>query len=154
MSSGPAGTAPQPLLTLRVIGAAMVMGVIFFAVVAWFITGGGTRPMWQDLAAGSTLVYVWIALTFAAAMAAMVIWRTRAAPLLGRSHAQDKGAGRAASLTRALVVIWALLEGQALTGLVLYLLSGSQLAYYGGPAVMIVGFAMSFPKAEWFGING
>lgn len=110
---GGAGTDP----TLRVVHLVLGGGVLLFALVAVFL-GPVSRAADPDL-----FRWIWLGVAVAAIFAAGVV-RARA-PDAARD---PEGARRAAILT------WALAEGQALVGLVLYLLGASSVV-----AILAVG---------------
>ena len=61
--------------------------------------------------------------------------------------AQDKAATQ---LLTNLIIAWALLEGQALVAGVLFLMTGEASLLIISALVFALGFAFTFPKAEWF----
>lgn len=143
-------TGPAGLRSARIIAAAMIAGVTLFALVAWFLvqTGG---PM-SDPAATGILGSIWPLVAVAAAAAAMVIWRTRIAPLIGRvpDRAEPGAARHDAALQVSLVIHWALMEGPAVFGIAVYLLTGSLVAYAGGLLLVWLGVGLTFPRPHWF----
>jgi len=99
--------------TLGVIYLALIVGVVLFALIVRFVlepmgayNGTALRLVWLAAAAGCTL--------------AAGYFRTR---LAGPD-------ADAAQLTSAAVVVWALAEGQALLGIVAYMLSGDVLVFW------------------------
>lgn len=145
-------TAAPPLTTARILSASFRIGVGVFAVVAWVLTGGGARPLAGDDAMAMPLTYAWIAVAFGTALGAIVVWRMRVGPVLTMSAATpaEERRTRHGALLTGLIVVWALLEAQALAGIVVFLLTGAALPFWGGLAVMGVGTTVSRPRAEWY----
>lgn len=106
-------------------------------------TAGALGIVWIVVVAGS-LAGWWLlrrrALAFVTEAARA---RTRAEPSPGPER-----------MLALLIVGWALLEGAALFGITVYLLTGAGLPLAGGVGVMAVGMAASFPREEWFATFG
>ena len=140
---------PASLAVSRMIAASLIAGVTVFALVAWFmVRQDGPRG---NEAQASLMLYLWAALAFGAIMAAIVLWRVRIAPILESpaSPAEDPVA-RSESLQSGLIIVWALLEGPALFGVVLYLLFGSTIPWGAGLLLVWLGIGLTFPRPGWY----
>jgi F0F1-type ATP synthase membrane subunit c/vacuolar-type H+-ATPase subunit K len=106
----PGGPSPN---ALGVIYVALIIGVVLFALIV--------RLVFQPVGtySGPALRYGWLAAAAACTLAAGY-FRTRLA-----SPGADSG-----QLTTAAVIVWALAEGQALLGIVAYMLSGDVLVFW------------------------
>lgn len=146
-SSGP--RSPRgALLTARTIAGGLLGGVAFFAVVAWIVTAGGAEPV-GDGGLAEALTYAWIAVVLVGAPGMLHLWRSQIGPALDAPR-HERGLQHAARVSRGLIIVWALLEGQALLGIAAFFVAGTTLPFYGGVLVMAVGMAASFPRREWF----
>lgn len=147
----------QALFVSRVIAGALVAGVTIFGVVAWLMNteSGPARP---DPALGATLFYVWLGWAFVSAVGSMLFWRARVSPFLesadrsgtGTTGAEPDPVARASAMMSGMVVSWALIEGAALFGVVVYFLFGSGLAGTLGVLMMWAAAIVTWPKREWF----
>lgn len=102
-----------PTRALGAIYAAMIIGVVLFALIVRLVM----EPI--GTYSGTALRFVWLAAAAGCTLAAGY-FRTRLA---------GPGAD-AAQLTTAAVVVWALAEGQALLGIVAYMISGDVLVFW------------------------
>lgn len=133
----------------RIIAASLVGGVTAFALAAWFIVQQDGPMAAGGNETGALLRYVWATLAFGGVAAAMILWRVRVLPLLESPHHPDPES-RGEALQSALVTVWALLEGPALFGVVLFLLSGSFLTCGAGLLLVWLGIGLTFPRQDWF----
>lgn len=134
----------------RAIAAALIGGVTTFAVVAW-LEGGGEAARPADAHAAGTMLWAWAAAASAAIVAATALWRTRVAPLIESPRgAREDGPDGAAALQTGLVLVWAILEGAALFGVLVYYLFGTPLALAGGLLLVWLGIGITFPRSDWF----
>ena len=142
--------AQASLGAARAIAAALIGGVTTFAVVAWVESGGeGVRP--GDAAAARTMLWAWAAAASAAIVVASVIWRRKVAPLIESPRgARGQGPRGVAALQTSLVAVWAVLEGAALFGVVVYYVFGPPLAVAGGLLLVWMGIGLTFPRSDWF----
>ena len=150
MDPSPDDTTPpvdQALLTFRIIGASLGLGVTLFAVVAWFSHQQGS--MAAPAVDGELMVNIMLALAFGGSLAAIVLWRARVAPLIERPTGPEDQAGRLAALQTSVIVVWALIEGPALFAEVVYFLYGTRLAGLLGVVLIWAGLAATWPKREW-----
>lgn len=152
--SGPTPSPGQALLTLRIIGGSMGMGVTLFALVSWF-THQEASPV--NPAGDTALMFnIMVALAAAAAVAALVFWRARVSPLVDRrAGAAEEETGdwldRFALLQTNLIILWALLEGASLFTVVVYFLYGITTAGVLGMVLIWTGLALTWPRREWIG---
>ena len=147
---------PQAALRLaRTVVAAMAGGVLVFWAVVWFVTEGGARPFGASGFSPRVAATVWSVLalgTFAGAL----VFRGRAAGVVEEAR-RSGGApaiyARSGETQSFIIVAMALLEVPALFAGVAFLLLGTvQLLFYAAP-IYLLGVALTFPRAEWFGAN-
>lgn len=140
--------ASQALLTFRIIGASLGIGVTLFAFVAWFLhqqQGSG------DAAGDPTLMFnLMLAVAVASVVAAIVFWRVRVSPLIERPSPDRERRAAAGEIQTNVVIVWALIEGASLFAVVVYFLYGSVLAGLLGVALIWGALASTWPRREWF----
>jgi F0F1-type ATP synthase membrane subunit c/vacuolar-type H+-ATPase subunit K len=141
----PVPRSPEDALrAMRLIGLALGASTTLFFLVTWFIQQQGSSP-----AAGSTLiVYVWVAVATSLLAASMILWRGNVVPHIERPATGD-WRDRAGRIQSGLVISWALVEGAALFGVVVYFLSGAWLAGVLGVVMMWTAVLWTWPRAEW-----
>lgn len=138
------------LATTRLIAAALIGGVTVFAVVAWVMVQAD-GPMSASPAGGAdVMLYAWAAASLAAVAAAVVLWRLKVSPLLESPRSTEAAPGRDMELQTGLIMTWAILEGAALFGVVVYLLHGVLLPYAVGLLLVWLGIGLTFPRSGWF----
>ena len=136
----------------RTVASAMALGVLSF----WGVSLAMRRGLSEAFFGlpPSTATNVVLALMLAAVIAAFML-RGRAieaAEAARREHATEL-AGLAALRSR-LIVAWAILEAPALLAGVVHFTTGAeQVLVWTGPVYM-VGFALTFPRPEWYGVPG
>lgn len=118
----------QPGQTRTVIYGALILGVVMFAAIVRFVV----EPV--GTFAETPLRFVWLAAAAACTLAAGYFSTRLAGP--GADDAQ---------LTMAAVVVWALAEGQALLGIVAYMLGGDVIVFWCSLAVFAYLFARYRP---------
>lgn len=140
----PAGT----LLAARIIAAAMLLGVVIFAVVAWFFLGDAFGTVDPD---GASLLYaIWVGSTVAG-IGGWWFFRNRAMDATTARFRAGKEPGEVAVVVlRRLIVAWALLEAVALFGIVVYGLTGRTTALLASLLLMGFGVAVTWPQDAWF----
>ena len=146
MSRDAHGSSAQALLALRIIGASLGAGVTLFAGVSWFVQQEG-GPF---ATAGDPVLItnLFIGLALIAAAAALGVWRSRVVPRV-RQQAED-WAERATLIQTPVIITWAILEAAAMAGVAVYFLYGTGIAAIIGVALMWLGLAATWPRAEWF----
>lgn len=135
----------------RVISGALVAGVLIYAVVAWFLVRSGAVPP-LDPGPAELVKQAWIVVMFACVIGWMVLWgraRHAAASAAARVEIVEETEGPG-GLLRILIGGYALLEAVGLLGVTTYLLTGSLSALVPAVAIVVIGTALSFPRAEWF----
>jgi hypothetical protein len=111
-------TAPvSPAITARVIHGALLLGVIFLCVVAWFLAGRTAMPV--DALPDRRVLYVGLFLASAALFGGAMFTANRMVPP-SRGVSQDDW--WRVNLGRA-VVVWSLVEAPAILGTVAFLLT-------------------------------
>lgn len=148
MSQGAGPRSPgQAILMLRIIGLSLGTGVTLFAFVSWFLHQQQT-PV-RELVYGSLTYNGTIAMAVLAAIGAFFVWRWRVAPILERPARETEWQPRAAAIQTGVVITWALLEGGALVGEVVYFLTGNGTAGVLGVVLIWAGIGLTWPKREW-----
>jgi hypothetical protein len=132
------GSKAPPLTTARIITASMAMGVIGFWVVGYVVAASREPATAATFSEGSALG-IWASLAIAGFFGAMFF----------RRRAIDSG--NPPVVQTNLLIAHALLEGPALLSGVLLLLTGSERVLYAAAPVYLIGLALVFPRAEWFG---
>ena len=111
-------TAPvSPAITARIIHGALLLGVIFLCVVAWFLAGRTAMPV--DALPDRRVLYVGLFLASAALFGGAMFTANRMVPP-SRGVSQDDW--WRVNLGRA-VVVWSLVEAPAILGTVAFLLT-------------------------------
>lgn len=140
--------AAQALLTFRMIGASLGIGVTLFAFVSWF------RHQQQgpgDVAGDPALMFnLMLGVAVASVVAAIVLWRARVSPLIERPSPDRERRAAPGEIQTNVVMVWALIEGAALFAVVVYFLYGSALAGLLGVALIWAALAATWPRREWF----
>lgn len=138
----------QALLTFRIIGASLGLGVTMFALVSWFLhLQNGTGDLGIDEA---LMVNAMLGLAFLAAVAAILFWRARVGPLIDRARADADPARHLAEVQTHVIIVWAMMEMPALLAEVVYFLYGNALAGVLGVAIIWAAVGATWPKREWF----
>ena len=142
---------PATVRVSRIIAASLIGGVTLFAIIAWLVVQE-SGPQASDPAAGPVMLYAWAGVAFASVSAAAVLWRLKVSPLIEEPRRGGPGASAAhdEALQTALIITWALLEGPALFGLVVYLLTAWIPAYAGGLLLGWLGIGLTFPRTAWY----
>lgn len=148
MNQGPAPRSPeQAILLMRIIGASLGTGVTLFAFVSWFLHQQ-ENPI-SEFSYGSLAYNGFLALAVLVALGATFLWRWRVAPLIEEPHQEADWQERAARIQTGLIVTWALVEGAALVGEVVYFLTGNGVAGVLGVVLIWGGIGMTWPKRDW-----
>ena len=71
------------------------------------------------------------------------------APIIARPHQEAEWRPRAAAIQTGVIICWAILEGAALVGEVIYFLTGHALSGLLGVLLIWGGIALTWPKQEW-----
>lgn len=124
--SGP----PRDFRTVSTIGWALVAGVVTFALVALLLNAGAGT--WDT----TLLDAVFIVGLVSAVGASRFVWQTQV------RDGSDVATG--------LIVSWAILEGVALFGLVLFLVQGSYVGFLGALALVVIALLWYRPRRAWF----
>lgn len=148
MNQGPGPRSPdQAILMMRIIGLSLGTGVTLFAAVSWFLhqQQGPVGP-----AIDSSLAFNGFLLLLAlASVGAALVWRWRVASVIERRGRETEWRPRAAAIQTGVIITWALLEGAALAGEVVYFLTGNALAGLLGVLLIWVGIGLTWPKRAW-----
>ena len=144
-------STPDPegtLLAARIIAAAMLLGVVVFAVVAWLFLGDAFGPV--DREGASVLYTIWV-VTAVAGIGGWWYFRRKAMDATtARSRTGMEPGEVAAAVLRRLIAAWALLEAVALFGIIVYGLTGRTTALLASVLLMGLGVAVTWPQEAWF----
>ena len=136
--------------TARIICGALMGGVVLFWAVAFAVSAG--QGLGAELPLDSTVLLAIVLAISLGAFGAAFVFRSkavRAATGTARSNSQASTADSSGVLTN-LIIAWALLEGQALMAGVLFMLTGNATYLIIPALVFIIGFAVTFPRPDWF----
>jgi len=125
----------------------LLLGVLVFAGVVYALTGSGSAI---DGGEGDWrfLVQIWYGAAAVLVAAWYLLWRK------ARRHTESPASRRVTGgperVIRLLIIAWAMLEGAALFGVTVALLTGQRSALVAAVVLMLAGMTVSFPRAEWF----
>jgi hypothetical protein len=152
----PTRAVPTSYATARMIAMSMMMGVAMLWIVGWVVTQGGQSPRSPTTALTPRLAtYIWAALavgTFAIAL----MMRSRAVAIAEEARREggvSGAAARAGEVQASLIAAWALIEAPALFAGVMFLLLGAPMLLMYAAPIYLLGVALTFPRAEWFGAD-
>ena len=139
--------ADQALRVSRILAMSLLLGVLLFAGVVYALTGSGSaidggEGDWQFL------VKMWYGAAAVLVAAWYLFWRK--ATCHTDSPVSRPVTGGPERVIRLLIVAWAMLEGAALLGVTVGLLTGQRSMLVAAVVLMLAGMAFSFPRAEWF----
>jgi hypothetical protein len=141
---------------LRVIVTALAGGVGAMWVAGWVVTDGGSRPLAAEAFSPVLALVVW-AVCALPAFGGALVFRGRAASTAGGRGRPATGAAPGPDFQRiqtSTIVAHALLEGPALLGAVLFLLTGATTLAWVALPVYGLGAALTWPQRDWFGAQG
>ena len=126
-------------------------GVVLFWGVAFAFTAG-QGALGAELPLDPTMLLAIVIVLALGAFGAALAFRSKAVaevyePSVRDSSTPDTDTSKVLS---RLVTAWALLEGQAFVAGVLYMFTGAANLLIISGLVFIIGFAMTFPRSEWF----
>lgn len=146
-----AGAAVR-LRAARLIASSLPLGALAFWAIAWVMTDGGARGRAEGAVDPVLAFWLWAGLALAGLAVALVL-RGRAVTIAEESARAGEPGSRAGAVQSVLIIAWALLEAQALlAGVLLLALGLEQLVLYAA-LVYGVGLALTFPRAEWWGVG-
>lgn len=130
----PAAGPPSPTLQLAIIRLALLVGVLLFGGVIWFLQRqGGSPAVDADAARGARLIaLIWLVGSIAGLVTLLAL-TSRTVPEARRRTLS--------------IVAWALGEGAALAGGVVYLIAADPRWYLGGLFVLLASFVL-FPARK------
>lgn len=141
------------LRTARILAGSLASGPVILWVVAWVITGGGSRPVGGEPTLPRALgFWIWAVVALGGYAAAIVL-RQKALDRVELRRRAEPGAGRETGAGDAhtyLLVAWALLEGPAILSGVFYLLIASNPLILAAVPIHAIGVLMTFPRREWY----
>lgn len=147
-SSSPS-TPQEARNTQAIILTSLPVGVTLFAAVGFWVTRNG-QP-----GDSSPLLTVWMIGTAAALVAAVVVWQRLVQPHLPRAGRQParvsmETIGR---FQTGQIICMALVEGMALFGGVILIISGAALPALVGVALAWGALIVLWPRREWYGLR-
>jgi len=139
--------------TARAIAFSLPAGVFAFWAIAWFLTEGGAHGQAEGALDPELAFWIWGAVAVGGFGAALFL-RARAVAIAEEAARAGVRGERAGEVQSRLIIAWALLETQALLAGVLLLALGLEQVVLYAAVVYLVGLALTFPRAEWWGIEG
>ncbi len=139
--------ADQALRVSRILAISLLLGVLLFAGVVYVVTGSGS-PIDGSEGDWQFLVKPWYGVAAILVAGWYVVWRK--ATCHTDSPASRPVTGGPERVIRLLIVAWAMLEGAALLGVTVALLTGQRSMLVAAVVLMLAGMVFSFPRAEWF----
>lgn len=158
MNGSATDRSSQPrLLVARIIAGSLFGGPVLLWIVGWWLlsaTRGGDPLSAGGL--GAVALWIWAGVALPAFVAGFV-FRHRALAVV-EAEARSGGpvddprlaADALKRIQTSLLVAWALFEGPALLSGVLFLLDGDPVLVLGGAALLVLGFAATFPRRAWY----
>lgn len=139
------------LRTAQIICGALMFGTVAFWAIA-FVLRGGDFGFSSDLSIDPLALLAGVIVLALGAFAAALFFRSRALSVGETPSRRDAAPVRppVARVQSNLIVSWAALEGQAMIAAVFFLLTGMTSLLVVSALVFGIGFAMTFPRAEWF----
>jgi hypothetical protein len=144
---------PQPPQRMSLlIWASLLSGVLFFVAFAWFVTDGGASAEPESLLGSVQLdLAVWGMLAVGGFFGSLHFRRqgveaVEAARREGATY-DDLPLG---TLQTQLIVAWALLEGPALFGGVIFMVTGNTTLLAAALGVFLAGMIAAAPRRDWF----
>lgn len=150
-NSAPATTENAWRTTLTIM-VSLPMGVSLLAAVALWLRTTSPAPAAGDTA---TLTLVWIVLTVATSVAAVVAWQRMVRPHVPSTgfRADPPPAESMAALQTGLIVCMALVEGAALFGGVLLIIGAGPTPAVVGVILIWTAFFVLRPRRGWYGLR-
>lgn len=147
-SSAPS-TPKEARNTQAIILTSLPIGVTLFAVVGLWVTRDG-----QPVDPGPFLT-VWMIATAAALMAAVVVWQRLVQPHLPRTGRRPDGVSMEtiSRFQTGQIVCMALVEGVALFGGVILIVSGASMPALIGVALAWGALVVLWPRRDWYGLR-
>jgi hypothetical protein len=152
MSPPQAMTPELALRTARILALAMPLGVLSLWAVAWYLTSTGSAPLSPGSVDARTAAYAWTGLAVAG-LAGALFFRNRAVGAIESARPEDRGTPAVLGQVNSfLIIAWALLEAPGLLAGIIYLLLGLDAVLLYALPIYLVGLALTFPRAEWYGV--
>ncbi len=145
--------ANAALRTARIIAAALPVGVVFFWIVGWVVTKGGSAGVAPGALRGDVATWIW-AVAAGAGFIGALAFRSRALQAGDAPPGESPAPATLGQTQTNLIIAWALLEAPALLGGVLFLLLAIRSILWAAATVYLVGVMLTFPRADWFGTAG
>lgn len=142
------------LRTARVICGALIASVLLFWLIALVISGAGQNPVVPAFPLDALTLTAAALVAAVAVLAGVLFFRTRAVGAVSSLPRRDAGPPSRESLSSVqtnLIIAWTLLEGMALTTGMFFMITGVANLLIITTVVLIIGFAITFPRAEWYG---
>lgn len=130
---------------LAILAFALALGPTLFAALVLGLDVG------TEAVDGRLLTPIWIVTAVTSVLGAWMLWRGRVREMLPDLGARvDRGRVETGRLRVALIILWAVLEGQALFGVTVYYLTLDPVPLAGLP-IAWVGIFLTRPRRDWFG---
>lgn len=151
-SNAPPAAQENAWRTALTIMLSLPMGVSLLAAVALWLRSTSPAPAAGDPA---TLTLVWVVLTVATSLAAVVVWRRMVRPHVPPTgfRADPPPAESIATLQTGLIVCMALVEGAALFGGVLLIIGAGPMPALVGVILIWTAFFVLRPRRGWYGLR-
>lgn len=146
-------TVQQTLRSARAIAGSLAAGVVLFWIVAWMSTRGVQPESVPESSLLEHASWLWLVVAFLGFSGAL-FFRNRALRVVEDFLRDGEGPTNemVVAVQRNLSIAWMLLEGPALLSGVLYLIAMIQVLSIAAP-LYFIGFVLTFPRAEWFGVR-
>ena len=147
-------TTKPNLLTARIIAGSFIAGVMSFWIIALVLGSAEARRVEAARPLERLQFWIWLAAALTG-LTGTLFFRGRALHLV-EGRPPRGGPPATASLARIqlnLVIAWALVEFPALLAGVFVFLLGTGYLLWAAARVFAVGVALTFPRAEWFGVR-
>lgn len=150
MTTGHTPSTPEEAWkTQAIILASLPLGVTLFAIVGLWLTrdGAGSDP--------GVLLPVWVAMAVASVLAAFLLWQRMVRPHLPPTgqRGEPPSLEVIGRFQTGLIVCMALIEGVALFGGVILIVSGEPGPALAGVAMIWIALALLWPRRGWYGLR-
>jgi hypothetical protein len=150
MIDGSAPSTPEEARnTQAIILTSLPVGVTLFAVVGLWIRRNG------HVSDPGPLLAVWLIGTIATLLAAVIVWQRLVRPHLAQAGRDPTGISldTIGRFQTGQIICMALIEGMALFGGVILIISGTATPALFGVALAWVALVILWPRREWYGLR-
>lgn len=138
----------------RIVYFALLQGVVLIWAIAYFLTSGGAAPFGDGFPISTPSLIILYLLSAVGGLAAALHFRrkSRAIHESARSTGAAAPSGEAvAQIQTNMIISWAILEGAAIVGAVLFLIAGPMEILYTAAVIYVIGLVLTAPRREWYG---